>query len=366
MFWTVLFCLCFWRLDGVLSDGEEVESVSVTEGDSVALNSRLTEIKDDDEIQWRFGDTVIAEINKRADRFTVYDDVLDGRFRDRLKLDNQTGSLTITNIRPEEAGLYSVAINSEIKKQIDVYVYGSVKSVLLTEGDSVALVSNLTEIKDDDVIQWRFGDTVIAEINKRDDRFTVYDDVLDGRFRDRLKLDNQTGSLTITNTRTEHTGLYEREINYMITEFFLAVFEEISVMVGDSVALNSNLTEIKDDNVIRWWFGDTVIAEINKRDDRFTVYDDVLDGRFRDRLKLDNQTGSLTITDIRTEDDGDYTLEMSVSDRYSLKAFSVSVALPVPVNSRDSVHCCGSTEAVIRLVLAALVGVATVILQVEG
>jgi len=69
----------------------------VFEGDSGTLNTRLTEIKDDDVIQWRFGDTLIAEINKRADSITVYDDVLDGRFRDRLKLDNQTGSLTITN-----------------------------------------------------------------------------------------------------------------------------------------------------------------------------------------------------------------------------------------------------------------------------
>ncbi|XDV22894.1 hypothetical protein PO909_027664, partial [Leuciscus waleckii] len=69
------------------------------EGDSVSLNSGLTEMKDDDVIQWRFGDenTVIAEINVTAGRITVYDDVLDGRFRDRLKLDNQTGSLTITN-----------------------------------------------------------------------------------------------------------------------------------------------------------------------------------------------------------------------------------------------------------------------------
>ncbi|KAK9968931.1 hypothetical protein ABG768_027148, partial [Culter alburnus] len=85
--------------------------ISVLEGDSVTLNSDLTEMKDDDEIQWRFGNTLIAEINKRYKIFTVRDDVLDGRFRDRLKLDNQTGSLTITNFTTEHAGDYVMMIN---------------------------------------------------------------------------------------------------------------------------------------------------------------------------------------------------------------------------------------------------------------
>jgi len=94
--------------------GDGVWSVSVFEGDSVSLNSD-TEIKDDDVIQWRFGKTLIAEINKRIDRFTVYDDVLDGRFRNRLKLDNQTGSLTITHITTEHAGYYKILTNRERK-----------------------------------------------------------------------------------------------------------------------------------------------------------------------------------------------------------------------------------------------------------
>jgi len=83
----------------------------------------------------------------------------------------------------------------------------------------------------------------------------------------------------------------------------------VSVMEGDSVTLNPGLIKISDD-LIQWWFGNNVIAEINVTADRFTVYDDVPDGRFRDRLKLDNQTGSLTITNITTEDDGDYQLQI--------------------------------------------------------
>ncbi|XP_039538302.1 uncharacterized protein LOC120486369 [Pimephales promelas] len=470
MFLPVLLCLCFWRLDGAL-----VKPLPVMKGDSVSINSNLTEIKDDDVIQWRFGDedALIAEINKRADRIAVYDDDLDGRFRDRLKLDNQTGSLTITNTTTEHAGEYRLQIKSEIKrfnlivfglmlvmegdsaslnsdteikdddvilwrfgdentliaeidkwaKRFTVYddvldgrfrdrlkldkqtgsltitnittedtgiynllmysgtskafrvseldklqiksfifilaVIDEVKLVSVMEGDSVSLNSDLTEIKDNDEIQWMFGDgkTLIAEINVTADRFTVYDDVLDGRFRDRLKLDDQTGSLTITNTTTEHAGVYELWINSAIREsFFLIVIDEVksvSVMEGDSVSLNSD-TEIKDNNVIQWMFedGKTLIAEINKMADRITVYYDDLDGRFRDRLKLDNQTGSLTITNTTTEHAGDYLLVMLSGKRLSSKLFRVSVY--------NSVHCCGPTEAVIRLVLSALVGVATV------
>ncbi|XP_077083209.1 uncharacterized protein LOC143736357 [Siphateles boraxobius] len=336
-----------------------VMETSVMEGDSFNLNSDLTEMKDDDVIQWRFGDqnTLIAEINKRADSLTVYEDVLDGRFRDRLKLDNQTGSLTITHTTTEHTGDYKLLINTE--------VISGLESVI--EGDSVSLNSDLTEMKDDDVIQWRFGDenTLIAEINKRADSITVYDDVLDGRFRDRLKLDDQTGSLTITNTTTEHKGVYERQINSEKQSFILAVIDEIksvSVMEGDSVSLNSSLTEMKDYNVIQWRFGNenTLIAKINKWFDRITVYDNDLDGRFRDRLKLDNQTGSLTITNTTTEHTGYYLLLMFSQQRIISNSFSKAFRVSVYA----SVHCCGPTEAVIRLVLSALVGVATVIILV--
>ncbi len=85
----------------------------------------------------------------------------------------------------------------------------AVKSVSVTEGDSVTLESGLTELQTHDLITWTFGHPVtqIAQINKEDGIFSTYDDVLDGRFRGRLKLD-QTGSLTITNTRTTDSGNY--------------------------------------------------------------------------------------------------------------------------------------------------------------
>ncbi|KAL0161281.1 hypothetical protein M9458_045006, partial [Cirrhinus mrigala] len=48
--------------------------------------------------------------------------------------------------------------------------------------------------------------------------------------------------------------------------------------------------------------------------------------RFRDRLKLDHQTGSLTITNIKNTDSGEYKLKIiSISERESEKIFNVSI-----------------------------------------
>ncbi len=116
--------------------GDTVE-ISVMEGDSLTLNSHFIEMMDDDEfwrirskvldddqIQWRFFKTLIAKINRRVNTSTVYEDILQ-RFRDRLKLDNQTLSLTITNITTEHAGDYKIQITgtkpSSITFRVSVY-----------------------------------------------------------------------------------------------------------------------------------------------------------------------------------------------------------------------------------------------------
>uniref|UniRef100_A0A8C1X6J6 Ig-like domain-containing protein n=2 Tax=Cyprinus carpio TaxID=7962 RepID=A0A8C1X6J6_CYPCA len=117
----VLLCLCWWRLIGVFG-----ESVSVMEGDSVTLNTNVTEIHEDDDVLWKFGaeKSLIAEISREDQIFSTFN-VPDGRFRDRLKLDHQTGSLTITNITTEHDGLYELQISGDklSSKAFSVSVY---------------------------------------------------------------------------------------------------------------------------------------------------------------------------------------------------------------------------------------------------
>jgi len=95
---------------------------SVMEGESVSLNTD-TEIKNDDVIQWRCGTNgpLLAQINRELDE--IYISSGTERFRDRLKLDNQTGSLTIMNSKITDSGLYEVTIRGS-KTTFNVTVYG--------------------------------------------------------------------------------------------------------------------------------------------------------------------------------------------------------------------------------------------------
>jgi len=99
------------------------------------------------------------------------------------------------------------------------------------EGDSVNLYSD-SEMEDgDDLVQWSFGNYLIVQINETADKITVYDDVLEGRFRDRLQVDPQTGSLNITNTRSEHTGFYQLQTNRVKKVFILSVYCEFNKLI---------------------------------------------------------------------------------------------------------------------------------------
>ncbi len=100
---------------------------SVTEGESVTLEIDVNTVKTDDQIQWRFGHNIlIALLNRENGLRTVYEEVLDGRFRDRLELD-KTGSLTITDTRTTDSGLYEVKIINSTQTHLNTFnltVYG--------------------------------------------------------------------------------------------------------------------------------------------------------------------------------------------------------------------------------------------------
>ncbi|XP_039520356.1 uncharacterized protein LOC120474283 isoform X4 [Pimephales promelas] len=299
--------------------------ISVEEGKNLIINPE-TEIQKDDQIQWRFGyqDILIAEI--RGGTLKTHDDAAGGRFRDRLKLDEKTGSLIITDITTKHTGDYKLQIISSREITSKRFVVSVFENISVEEGKNL-IINPETEIQEDDLIQWRFGDILIAEI--RGGTLKTHDDADDGRFRGRLKLDEKTGSLTITDITTEHTGNYKLQIissrGNTNKRFVVYVSEKrISVEEGKNLIINPE-TEIQKDDLIQWRFGygDILIAEISGG--TLKTHDDADDGIFRGRLKLDEKTGSLIITDITTKHTGDYKLQIISSREITSKRFVVSV-----------------------------------------
>ncbi|XP_043078581.1 uncharacterized protein LOC122327345 isoform X2 [Puntigrus tetrazona] len=341
--WNLLLLLLYFVACGDPTNGG---TVSVMEGDSVTLKY-LMEKKQEEDIRWYFNNSPIAEIT--GDHSKICTDVQcdNERFRDRLKLDYQTGSLTITKIRTSDSGEYDVLVSSKVHGgagSYSVVVHGlsgvDEDEMLLIEGDSVTLHTGV-KTNQQEKIKWYFNDIRIAQISVDQSKTCTDVQCKDGdeRFRGRLKLNKQTGSLTIMNTRTSDAGLYKLQIiNNRISimkRFSVTVSSSsgvdtevmaASVMEGDSVILNSNVKTNQQEKII-WFFNGIRIARISG--DLSNICTDVQCNkgteRFRDRLKLDRQTGSLTIMNTTTTDSGDYQLQI-ISNKISIgKPFRVFV-----------------------------------------
>ncbi|KAK9978811.1 hypothetical protein ABG768_020549 [Culter alburnus] len=348
----------------------ETKSVSETEGESVTLQTD-TETHGDELIVWRFGDEgkLIAKHDVEAKSLRLYNES-DERFRDRLKLDHHTGSLTITNTRLSDSGVYKVKISSSkqtLYKKFTVTVSdpglspgavaGIVVGLLLVfsavvaagvlyyrhkvsellkqmkqvyksvlKGDSVTLNYD-TDIQEDVKIQWKFGEKLIAEMTGENRENPQWTD----EFRDQMKLNPQTGSLIIQQTRPEHSGLYKLEIktrHYSAFRLFsLIVCDEkklVSVMKGADVTLRANTGKIQTGDKIFWMFGHDNRPVAKNTKEKCEEESEFSDPRFKDKMDLNRQTGDFTIKKISTDHTGEYKLKIIRNGKSSFKIFSVT------------------------------------------
>ncbi|XP_073669657.1 SLAM family member 9-like isoform X1 [Paramisgurnus dabryanus] len=239
------------------------------------------------------------------------------------------------------------------------------------EGDSVTLHTDI-EINTDDHILWKFvtGEATIAHIFKALNRVTIYDGVLDERFIDRLQLNNQTGDLTITNITTEDSGLYQiviRNTEKTSYRFHVTVYARmpVPVITRDSSSVSNcvlmcsvmNVRDVRDVS-LSWYKGNSLLSSISVSDlniSSISLHLKCLNDSYSCVVNnpISNQTQHLNITDVCQPCSGES--QVMFVFIHSLHLCFILVFL-----SSDSVNSCATTEAVIRLVVSALVGVAAV------
>ncbi|XP_077083175.1 uncharacterized protein LOC143736319 [Siphateles boraxobius] len=218
------------------------DEVFVMEGDSVTLNTGV-QVNRQVDIRWYYNGIRIAQINGDLNKLCTDVQCNEGteRFRDRLKLDHQTGSLTITNITDTDAGEYKLRIFSSSRnseKIFSVNVQGvsaaEIDEVKRNKGQSVTFDPPVAR-KPNDVMTWYFNDIHISQItgNLSDICTDVQCNEDTERFRDRLKLDHQTGSLIITNTRNTDSGEYKLQIIINNSSFSITRVKRFNLTVID-------------------------------------------------------------------------------------------------------------------------------------
>ncbi|XP_077081407.1 uncharacterized protein LOC143735212 isoform X1 [Siphateles boraxobius] len=369
--------LCF-ILKGVFGDDK-----SVLEGDSFTLHNYLTNIRTYERILWTFGtdSTRIAQINNN--KVSLYNDIFNGIFKDRMHLDHQTGSLTITNTTTEHTGLYQLQIfggNEVPPKKFNIIVSGPLPVPVISINSShcsssscslvclsVVNVSHVT-------LSWYAGISVLSSISVCDLSISL-SLPLEVEYQDKNTyscvlnnpISNQTTHLDI-NTLCHTCAVDASSFNakeslpfsHVVMIFvgivtllcFLAVagmlsiywkyrtiyqvgqprnpdyielsngevvdktdvIKTVSVTLGESVTLNTGLTEIQSSDVLQWRFGESGTDQtnpflvINRGNKLNNSGCDDYNERFKDRIQLDQQTGYLTINDIRPTDFGIYKL----------------------------------------------------------
>ncbi|KAK2906652.1 hypothetical protein Q8A67_005637 [Cirrhinus molitorella] len=405
-------------VDGVIVYMDEINSVSVMEGDSVTLYTNVTEIYKADLILWTFGPEItrIAQINRMANKISYYD-ALDGRFTDRLRLDKQSGSLTITNITAEHAGLYGflqiIGGQEFSPKKFNIIVSARLPAPVITRNSSqcsslgssiskcslVCSVVNVSHV----TLSWYKGNSLLSSISVSDLSISLslpleveYQDTNTYSCVLNNPISNQTQHLDISKLchtcsapglpaghialvcfcaltvaavvcvivycchqrrpkQAGHQSESDGEEHIKLTNgerslglpgkgdiqtldaFPLSSKDEIKsvlAMVGETVTLHSDVTEIQENELVRWKFADSkahklaeffVIAKWDKTNKEEYLHNEE---KFKERLRLEHNTGSLTITNITPEHYGHYKLHITSEGQKISKTFNLVAHVP--------------------------------------
>ncbi|XP_048054035.1 uncharacterized protein LOC125272902 isoform X2 [Megalobrama amblycephala] len=239
------------------------------------------------------------------------------RFKDITTVDEKTGQITITNLKVEHSGIYTLDINSKEQQQrfILIVMEGVPKpAIKIKSSDNPDVVYLRCEYSEPIIWKNSAGETLTgSKINPKGESITVKNEGNPENFY----------TCTLKNTVSEETSdpVYERDL-----------FKDVDVMkaVGDQVSFRPDkfippVTSIiwkhinTDGTVtvkaIEWDEGETLIPY----------------PRFKDITTVDEKTGKITITNLKVEHSGVYTIDINSKEQEQRFTLTVMERVPKPV-----------------------------------
>ncbi|XP_051979701.1 uncharacterized protein LOC127641010 [Xyrauchen texanus] len=248
-----------------------------------------------------------------------------------------------------------------------------VKSVSVMEGDSVTLHTDVTEVQRDDQIIWRFGpeNARIAEIYKLNS--PKYDRI--ERFRDNLVLDRRTGSLTIRNINKSATqGHHTRDLTITVyTPVTTATVSRSSLLREGETSGNMNdFSTGQSQTASRLPIPVIIIRDSSQcsSSSECVLVCSVVTHVTLSWYKGNSLLSSISVSDLNSSLSLPLEVEYQENNIYSCVVSNSFTNLTKHLNISEDCqtcsefHCCSATEAVVRLVISALVGVAALALVV--
>ncbi|KAI7791027.1 uncharacterized protein LOC130548402 isoform X2 [Triplophysa rosa] len=207
------------------------------------------------EIYWMFGEILIAETQNEGKFARYREERADGRFTDRLKINLQTGSLTINNIRITDSGSYQV-INKDSKTKLKIFnitVYARLPVPVISRDSSSSgsncvvscSVMNVSHVS----LSWYKGKSLLSSISVSD---------LNIRLSLPLECLDDSYSCVVNNSITNQTQHLNTDVCHMCSDckctFTEAVIRLVlSALVGVTVVavLVYDIRSRRDEQKIR-------------------------------------------------------------------------------------------------------------------
>ncbi|XP_026119998.1 uncharacterized protein LOC113099127 [Carassius auratus] len=323
---------------------------SVKEGEIITLHTGVYDIVEYNHVLWKTEDGIVAEINKNTNKIFINE-----RYNGRVQLYEKSGSLNISNSKTKDSGVYLLNMSSDthtLQRNINVTVSGAADEIVSAmEGESFTLRTGFTERQGDQEIKWRFGSSRTLLTSIKSGNIIPFSHTV---FRDRLQLDRQTGDLTITNINNEHTGVYELNVGSNDLKFIVTVYAPVPVPVitryspqCSSSSSSSSSSELKSVllcsvvNVshvtLSWYKGNSLLSSISESDFKISL--------------------SLPL-EVEYQDINSYSCV--INNPVSTQTTHLDIDQLCETCSDCDYYWSQTAEAMIRLVVSAVVGVAAV------